>query len=61
MVYTRDMAVASASKCNCDDTVRYDGREKNSCGLVVDPSMGAIRNASPAPSQSLDVRIGVWV
>jgi len=62
------MALERASRCNCDDTVRYDGREKNSwsCGSMDgddegwESRTGAIRKASPAPSQSLAVRIGVW-
>ena len=55
-----------ASRCSCEETVRYDGREKNSSDGIDGESdatgaMGAMRNVSPAPSQSFDVKIGVCV
>jgi hypothetical protein len=58
--------VDKTSRCNCDDTVKYDGWEKNSsggAGLEPDGAVttGAMRNVSPAPSQSFDVNIGVCV
>ena len=64
-MYTREIALASASRCSWEETVRYDGRQKNStsfctgAGEFDDGTKGAILKASPAPSESFEVRIGV--
>src|SRR5882757_4456651 len=55
-VQTRATAFERASRCNCDDTVRYDGLLKNSVLSAVTPrsakrdGTGARRKDSPAPS-----------
>jgi hypothetical protein len=63
-VYTRESDEANASRCNCVETVRYVGLEKNSGREGDDDGGGELqasvvmRKASPAPSQSFDVSIG---
>lgn len=74
-VYTREMAEATASRCSWEETVRYAGWLKYSDGepsvvgdgvCVVlkedvdgESEEATMRKVSPAPSQSLDVIIGV--
>ena len=63
---TLDIPLQIASKCSWPDTVRKTGLSKysrfvSSLLFFVFDLVSVILNTSPPPSQSLEVRIGVWI
>lgn len=66
-VYVRERECVGASRWSWDETVRLTGCGKNVVGAVGDDELEAgnvgfwSRKTSPAPSQSDEVRIGVWM